>query len=109
MDNSDGMLPSVEYDPTQSAYRAHHDFTDTQTITESLILVLEDVADREATSLSTTLYEVVQPSGLRILFAPCQTSPRDTGKLSFSIDGFSVLVHADGTILITPPDNERHS
>lgn len=103
MSEFEGGNLSVAYDPARGVYRATHDFAGDLDIDAAVVLLLDDIAEREGRPLSTRLYDVIQPDGLRRVFMPVSRTPRRTGQLSGSLDGSAVTVQADGVIEIVSP------
>jgi len=50
------------------------------------------------------LYSAVDPDALNRLFRPTPGTPSTTRELQFSLAGCLVVVHGDGEVVVTPPE-----
>ena len=67
--------------------------------------IVTEIASREGvdpTMLEPPLHDVIDPEALNALFAPTRRSPRtDSGRVSFTYNGYDVTVTATGSVSIT--------
>lgn len=88
----------IRYTPNPGAYRVEHDFSNSHSILETLSFSLQEVAEKEKTLFSKALYEIINPDGLRTLFEPTPSSPRKSGNVSFTLEGYRITINAGESI-----------
>jgi hypothetical protein len=91
---------SVEYDSSLEAYRLKHDWSTNESLSVSVLSVIE-VASKVSTDELPPLLERVDPDGLDSLFAPTKSgTARARGQVAFPYAGFHVTIAADGLITV---------
>ncbi|MFC6716629.1 HalOD1 output domain-containing protein [Natrialbaceae archaeon GCM10025810] len=99
---------SRPYSSPPPVYRVYHDPAGPAKLSTTVVHALSDCLDVDVTDGSVTLYDVVDPDALDAIFRPKHDgTPRASGSLSFVVYGHRVTVHADGQILIEPPERYR--
>lgn len=97
---------NVEYDPETDTYRTVHDFSDDTSLTTTLVLMLEEIMDDDATL--EVLYDVVDPDALDDIFRPrSAVTPYRRGHVAFIVSDHQVTVFSDGVIVIEPLDTDE--
>lgn len=90
----------VEYDSSREAYRLTHDWSTNESLTVSVLAVVE-VASTVSTDDLPPLHDYIDPDGLDNLFAPTNSGPeRACGKVTFPYGGCLVTIAADGVITV---------
>lgn len=95
-DGVGGRDPSAPADE----YHAMHDWSGDEPLSFSVVRAVSMLAGEEPEALQP-LYEVIDPDALDSLFT--DRAGRN-GTLSFSLDGYDVTIHADGSIVVERAD-----
>lgn len=96
---------TVRYNSSTRTYRAVHDWGRGESLSTTLIVVIETVANAHPSELPP-LYESINPDALDHLFESTDAADRHaTGRLTLQYAGFLVTVHADGEIVFRPLPN----
>jgi hypothetical protein len=83
-------------------YYAHHDFDGPAYLSTTVVHALSEVANVDATTTESTLYQHIDPDALDKLFAPtADETGRRSGQVSFTMWGYTVTVYASGQIAVT--------
>lgn len=103
-----GGSGEMRYDPGEEAYVTVHNNQDFSTIDTTVIEAIAAVTDSDPTEIPP-LYDVVDPEALGDLFARPRRAEyrnRTEGTVAFQFAGCEVRFHADGRVLVTPPETE---
>ncbi|MFB6179022.1 MAG: HalOD1 output domain-containing protein [Halorientalis sp.] len=102
------MAVPQQQPPTHQPYVVHHDFTGSAELTTTLAHAISDVTGIDVTDTEFTLNDYVDPDALDNLFKPkSDGTPRTNGSLNVTILGCQVVVHSNGQIVLTPPQQSR--
>ncbi|WP_226005526.1 HalOD1 output domain-containing protein [Natrinema salinisoli] len=79
-----------------------HDWAGTDSLTNTIVSTVAELSGRDPTDVER-LYDRIDPESLEALFAPTRdTVARNTGQVSFQLDGYTITVHATGDIVVAP-------
>lgn len=81
--------------------------SDTESLTVTVVSAVAESKDVSVADLS--LYDVVDIDAVAELFEPTATTARTSGTVSFRFADRSVDVHADGTVVVSPPNATQDS
>lgn len=95
----------VDVSGQTETYHAHHDSSNGQTLSETVIEAIADVADVDPTTTLIPLAERVDPDALDTLFDGRKTRADHSSRVVFYLCGLKVVVHGDGHVRIrnAPP------
>src|SRR6056297_3026416 len=93
----------------QQPYVVHHEFGGTAELTTTLAHAISDVTGIDVTDTGFTLSDYVDPDAMDKLFQPkADGTQRTNGSLNLTILGCQVVIHSNGQIVITPPQQTAH-
>ncbi|WP_158057784.1 HalOD1 output domain-containing protein [Halorussus halophilus] len=98
----------MQYDPGEEAYVTVHSDRDLEAVDSTIVEAVAAVTDSEPTEIPP-LHNVIDPEALGELFAQPRRAEyrnRTEGAVTFRLAGCEVRFHADGRIVVTPPENE---
>ena len=88
----------------QQPYVVHHEFGGSAELTTTLAHAISDVTGIDVTDTGFTLNDYVDPDALDKLFQPkADGTQRTSGSLNLTILGCQVVIHSNGQIVLTPP------
>lgn len=86
-------------EPADDVHRVEYDIRDGEPLSTAVVLAVAEAADIEPADIQEPLYNVLDPDALNSLFGPkADGTPRDNGKLSFSIYGHDVTIEGNESI-----------
>ncbi|QIO24201.1 HalOD1 output domain-containing protein [Haloarcula sp. JP-L23] len=101
-DTIESSIGEVYYDPTVSTYQADHDWSTNQSISTTVVLLLELASEYSREDLPP-LYERINPDGLDVVFKlPHTDKSCINGRVTFTYAGYLVSVQAAGTVTVSP-------
>lgn len=77
--------------------------TQTESVSTRVVSAIADAKGVDPLDLPP-LFEDIDPDALDSLFEATATSPRTEGRLTFTIDGYEVVVYSDETVTVTHVD-----
>jgi len=87
----------------------HHEFGGAAELTTTLAHAISDVTGIDVTDTGFTLNDYVDPDAMDKLFQPkADGTQRTNGSLNLTILGCPVVIHSNGQIVITPPQQTAH-
>jgi len=102
--NTELTTVSRQLPQKQQPYVVHHEFDGTAELTTTLAHAISDVTGIDVTDTGFTLNDYVDPDAMDKLFKPKPDgTQRTNGSLTLTILGCQVVVHSNGQIIITPP------
>ena len=98
------MVPDAPRHATDGSrrYVTRYDPDGPSKLTTTLVHALAEFVGGDVTAMEETLYDRIDPDALDRLFAPrADGSRRSDGHVTFTLDGYLVMVSSDGRIEIT--------
>lgn len=94
----------VAFDRTTGRYCVRYDPSSVRDLSTVLVQALADVKGVDPIEIPR-LNDVVDPDAMNAIFrAKPDGTPREGGRLAFTLSGAEVVVHGDGRIQITPAE-----
>lgn len=89
-----------ETDTERGVYRTYHDMS-TDGLTLTISEALATVSGRDVTQLVSDFSRYADPDAVNRLFrARADGEPREAGRMTLVVEGYTVTVHSDGEILV---------
>lgn len=105
IDVCDGLQDRTGYDPMTETYHTQHDWMGTDSLDVTIRKAVAALTGKEPCNKSR-LSDTLDLNALNTLFHPTRTSTSwSAGRVSFTLDTHEVTIHADGDIVISPPEN----
>lgn len=107
MTRQNDTRPADRRDSPRETYEVSYDPADVESLSATITEAVEAMTGTDATTLRP-LYEVVDSEALDALFAPTRTGSAcdRTGVVTFSYEGFTVRVFADGRVVVAPANHD---
>ncbi|SEW02922.1 HalOD1 output domain-containing protein [Natrinema salifodinae] len=87
-------------DPDRKTAFVSHDWTGADSLTNTIVSTVAELSGTDPIELDR-LYDRIDPESLETLFAPANgAAGRNTGQVSFRLDGYTITVHATGDIVV---------
>ncbi len=91
------------YNPRTGAYHLFHDWEGETSIVETVLRSVSAITNLDPTDLDSPT-SAVDTDALNAIFRPLANGqPRESGYVSFPLNGCEVVVHADGEVEVHPP------
>lgn len=91
----------AEIDPKTETAVVSHDWGSDTSLATTIVSTVADLSETDPVEVDR-LYDRVDPDGLETIFRPADGSTtRNEGRVSFRLEGYSITVHASGTIVVT--------